>query len=109
MFGTGGDEINVKCYENDEQTQEDLKKSGKTLEQALDAFTSRTHEALKRLGKKVVVWQGRVPFTAYCGSTGTHYFFIVYTEMALDHQVTLANDTIITYVLLRLLLKQNRN
>ena len=58
MFGTGGDEINVNCYDKDAQTQEDLKKSGKTLEQALDTFTRRTHGALRGLGKKAVVWQG---------------------------------------------------
>jgi hexosaminidase len=61
MFGTGGDEINVNCYDKDEQTQEDLKKSGKTLEQALDTFTRRTHGALRGFGKKAVVWQGGSP------------------------------------------------
>ncbi|KAJ2924120.1 hypothetical protein H1R20_g12963, partial [Candolleomyces eurysporus] len=74
MFGTGGDEINTKCYQKDPNTQEDLKRSGATLEKALDSFTQSTHGALRQLGKKVVVWQ----------------------EMALDHRVSLANDTIVT-------------
>ncbi|RXW23792.1 hypothetical protein EST38_g2061 [Candolleomyces aberdarensis] len=74
MFGTGGDEINVKCYQKDPNTQEDLKRSGATLEKALDSFTQSTHGALRQLGKKVVVWQ----------------------EMVLDHRVSLANDTIVT-------------
>ncbi|KAJ2924124.1 hypothetical protein H1R20_g12964, partial [Candolleomyces eurysporus] len=73
MFGTGGDEINENCYQKDPSTQEDLKRSGATLEKALDSFTQTTHGALRQLGKKVVVWQ----------------------EMALNHRVSLANDTII--------------
>ncbi|RXW23789.1 hypothetical protein EST38_g2062 [Candolleomyces aberdarensis] len=73
MFGTGGDEINENCYQKDPSTQEDLKHSGATLEKALDSFTQSTHGALRQLGKQVVVWQ----------------------EMALNHRVSLANDTII--------------
>ena len=72
-FSTGGDEINAKCYADDPQTQAALTASGKTFEQALDAFTQAEHKALKDVGKTAVVWQ----------------------EMVLDHPVTLANDTII--------------
>ena len=57
MFGTGGDEINENCYQKDPSTQEDLKRSGATLEKALDSFTRSTHGALRQLGKKVVVWE----------------------------------------------------
>ncbi|KIM43091.1 glycoside hydrolase family 20 protein [Hebeloma cylindrosporum] len=73
MFSTGGDELNVNCYTQDAQTQADLKQSGRTLEQALDAFTQSTHGALKTLGKTPVVWE----------------------EMALVHNVTLSNETIV--------------
>ncbi|KAF9483398.1 N-acetylhexosaminidase [Pholiota conissans] len=73
LFSTGGDELNVNCYTQDAQTQADLKASGKTLEQALDAFTQTTHGALRALGKTPVVWE----------------------EMALDHNVTLSNNTVI--------------
>jgi len=72
-FSTGGDEINAKCYADDPKTQESLAASGKTIEQALDDFTQAEHKSLKDVGKTAVVWQ----------------------EMVLDHQVTLANDTII--------------
>ncbi|KAJ2919173.1 hypothetical protein MD484_g1277, partial [Candolleomyces efflorescens] len=74
MFGTGGDEINENCYQKDPSTQEDLKRSGASFEQALDLFTQSTHGALRDLGKKVVVWQ----------------------EMALDHRIHLENGTIVT-------------
>ena len=56
LFGTGGDEINVRCYADDAQTQRDL--SGRTLNKALDAFTQATHGALRKLGKTPVVWEG---------------------------------------------------
>ena len=72
-FSTGGDEINAKCYADDLPTQKALNASGKTFEQALDDFTQAEHKALKGIGKTAVVWQ----------------------EMVLDHNVTLANDTVI--------------
>jgi hexosaminidase len=56
-FGTGGDEINVKCYADDSATQQALNGSGKTFEQALDTFTQVGHKALKDAGKTAVVWQ----------------------------------------------------
>ncbi|KAH9990282.1 N-acetylhexosaminidase [Russula vinacea] len=71
LFSTGGDEINAQCYADDAQTQSDL--DGRTLEQALDAFTLATHGALEKLGKTPVVWQ----------------------EMALSYNLTLSNDTIV--------------
>lgn len=73
LFSTGGDEINKNCYDKDPETQADLTQQGKTLEQALDTFTQVTHDALHDIGKTTVVWQ----------------------EMALSHNVTLSNDTII--------------
>ena len=72
-FSTGGDEINVKCYTDDPETREALAASGKTLGQALDDFTQAEHKALRDVGKTAVVWE----------------------EMVLDHQVTLANDTVV--------------
>ncbi|KAH6912581.1 beta-hexosaminidase [Coprinopsis sp. MPI-PUGE-AT-0042] len=72
LISTGGDEINANCYADDAETQAELKKQGKTLEQALDTFTQDTHKALHALNKTTVVWQ----------------------EMVITHEVTLAPDTI---------------
>ncbi|PPQ84283.1 hypothetical protein CVT25_013221 [Psilocybe cyanescens] len=72
-FGTGGDEINLNCYTQDNQTQSELTAQGKTLDEALDAFTQVSHKALKAVGKTAVVWE----------------------EMLLVHPVTLANDTLV--------------
>lgn len=70
LFSTGGDEINTRCYADDAQTQRDL--NGRTLEQALDAFTQATHGALTKLGKTPVVWE----------------------EMVLNYNLTLSSDTV---------------
>lgn len=60
LFSTGGDELNTNCYTQDLQTQVDLSHSGRNLEQALDAFTRATHNALIKAGKTPVVWEGRL-------------------------------------------------
>ncbi|KAM5540844.1 hypothetical protein V8D89_005488 [Ganoderma adspersum] len=73
LMSTGGDEINAKCYEQDAETQADLKSSGRTLEQALDVFTQKTHGAIGAVGKTPAVWE----------------------EMVLDHNVTLSNETVV--------------
>ncbi|KAI0076763.1 N-acetylhexosaminidase [Panus rudis PR-1116 ss-1] len=71
-FSTGGDEINANCYAQDPETQASLNATGRTFEQALDAFTQTTHKAIEDLGKTPVVWE----------------------EMVLEHNVTLSNETI---------------
>ncbi|GLB38159.1 putative beta-hexosaminidase [Lyophyllum shimeji] len=73
LFSTGGDELNINCYVRDPQTQADLSKSGRTLEQALNTFTQSTHKALTDLGKTPVVWE----------------------EMVLEHAVTLPQNTVV--------------
>ncbi|KAF5367788.1 hypothetical protein D9615_010509 [Tricholomella constricta] len=73
LFSTGGDELNTNCYAEDAQTQADLAKSGRTLEQALNVFTQATHKSLTDLGKTPVVWE----------------------EMVLEHTVTLPKDTVV--------------
>ena len=56
LFSTGGDEINLPCYQNDTETQQEL--GGRTIAQALGVFTQATHGALRNLGKTPVVWEG---------------------------------------------------
>lgn len=58
MFSTGGDEVNIPCYKQDEKTMGILKTRGITLEQALSEFVVQTQEALGTLGKTPVVWEG---------------------------------------------------
>ncbi|EEB94073.1 hypothetical protein MPER_07179, partial [Moniliophthora perniciosa FA553] len=72
FFATGGDEVNVPCYDQDEQTQQELSSSGRTLEEALGDFVDATHDMLRSIGKTPVVWE----------------------EMVLEHNITLKNDTV---------------
>ena len=65
LMSTGGDEINAKCYEQDAETQADLKSSGQTLEQALDVFTQKTHGAIEAVGKTPAVWEGMQLFALW--------------------------------------------
>ena len=58
LFSTGGDELNLNCYTNDTITQEALKSTGQTLEEALNTFTMSTHGALTKLGKVGVIKSG---------------------------------------------------
>ncbi|TFK93272.1 glycoside hydrolase family 20 protein [Polyporus arcularius HHB13444] len=73
ILSTGGDEVNANCYEKDAETQADLRAAGRTIEQALDVFTQKTHGAIISEGKTPAVWE----------------------EMVLDHNITLSNNTIV--------------
>lgn len=88
LFSTGGDELNTNCYAADEPTQASLNASGKTLEQALDTFTQTTHNALVATGKTPVVWEGTWSWCSLRFNPLT-----TCTEMVLDHNVTLREDT----------------
>ncbi|GJJ15499.1 hypothetical protein Clacol_009777 [Clathrus columnatus] len=71
-ISTGGDELNANCYDDDAETQAELKASGQTLEEALDTFVQATQSTLTKVGK--------IP--------------IISEEMVLDYNLTLSNDTI---------------
>lgn len=59
-FSTGGDEINLKCYANDTDTQASLSSRNITLETALRDFTNATHQTLLDHKRQPVVWQEMV-------------------------------------------------
>ena len=73
FFSTGGDEINARCYAEDNVVQGTLNETGQTFEEALDNFTQKTHAALLENGKTPVVWQ----------------------EMVLSHKVKLDPKTVV--------------
>ncbi|KAI5117838.1 hypothetical protein M0805_005167 [Coniferiporia weirii] len=73
LLSTGGDELNEECYAQDTETRAALNATGRTLDQALSAFTQTSHAAIRAEGKTPVVWE----------------------EMVLAHNVTLGNDTIV--------------
>ncbi|KAI0754519.1 N-acetylhexosaminidase [Daedaleopsis nitida] len=73
LMSTGGDEVNLRCYAQDPATQADLMASGRTIEEALDVFTQKTHGAIMAEGKTPAVWE----------------------EMVLNHDVKLPNETVV--------------
>ncbi|CCL99454.1 uncharacterized protein FIBRA_01472 [Fibroporia radiculosa] len=73
IISTGGDEVNLVCYEDDYETQYDLNSTGRTLNSALNDFVMGTHGALIAKGKTPAVWE----------------------EMVLDFNLTLSNETIV--------------
>jgi hypothetical protein len=55
---------------DDEQTTDILRENGWTFDQALDRFTSKSHDALHRSQKTAIVWQEMVRHSvdeALCG------------------------------------------
>ena len=56
LLSTGGDEVNLPCYEMDSVTQQQL--GGRSIEDALNTFVTSTHAALRAQGKTPVVWEG---------------------------------------------------
>ncbi|ORY69311.1 glycoside hydrolase family 20 protein [Leucosporidium creatinivorum] len=73
-FSTGGDEINDACYEQDLTTTSALLNGNATLDELLSTFVEGVHHRLRAAGKTSVVWE----------------------EMALNRNIKLANDTIVT-------------
>ncbi|VDC07079.1 unnamed protein product [Peniophora sp. CBMAI 1063] len=70
LLSTGGDELNIPCYEDDSVTQEQLRTSGKNLTQALQTFVDTLHSTIRSKGKTPVVKQ----------------------EVVLDYNLTLPTD-----------------
>lgn len=58
LFSTGGDELNVPCYDQDQLTQIILNSTGETLGDKLQTFVDTVHGGLRKLGKTPVVWEG---------------------------------------------------
>lgn len=57
LLSSGGDEVNLPCYEMDQETQNELR--GRSIEQALDSFVVKTHGSLRSHGKTPLVKEGK--------------------------------------------------
>ncbi|EMD39645.1 glycoside hydrolase family 20 protein [Gelatoporia subvermispora B] len=73
MLSTGGDELNIPCYDADTETQSLLQSSGQTLEEALNVYVQAEQKTLASVGKTPAVWE----------------------EMVLVQNVTLSPDTLV--------------
>lgn len=57
LFGTGGDEVNYPCFENDQSVQQVLQQKGQTIGQAITDFVTQTHKTVIDAGRTPVVWE----------------------------------------------------
>ncbi|THG95588.1 hypothetical protein EW026_g6090 [Hermanssonia centrifuga] len=76
MMSSGGDEVNLPCWQEDEATVQDLEQSGTTIEDALNAFIQAV--------QAVLTARGKVP--------------LIKSDMILTHNVSVTNDTIAVFV-----------
>ncbi|KAK9899280.1 glycoside hydrolase family 20 protein [Cystobasidium minutum MCA 4210] len=60
LLGTGGDEVNKKCFENDTSVQSVLTANGQTIDQAIAHFVTEAHKTVIESAKVPVVWEESV-------------------------------------------------
>ncbi|KAK7680268.1 hypothetical protein QCA50_016778 [Cerrena zonata] len=72
LMSTGGDEVNLPCWEEDEETMADLEEKNITIGEALNEFVVAIQGVLKENGK--------IPF--------------IKSDMILTHNVPVTNDTV---------------
>ena len=94
LFSIGGDEVNTNCYTTDPATQQDLKDSGKTFDQALSDFVQSNQEVLTGIGKTPVVWEGESAIPQTC----TTLTLLSFAEMVLNFNISLTQDTVVMCV-----------
>ena len=61
MMSSGGDEVNLPCWEEDEETQQNLQQKNITIAQALDIFIQEVQGVMKQHGKTPFIKSG--PFS----------------------------------------------
>lgn len=74
MTSSGGDEVNLPCWEEDEETQVDLAQKNVSIEQALDSFIGEVQGVLKKNRKVPFIKSGRLEshFERYYLNLATH-------------------------------------
>ncbi|RDX42542.1 N-acetylhexosaminidase [Lentinus brumalis] len=73
MMSSGGDEVNLPCWEEDEETQADLTQRNMTIADALNQFVGTV--------QGVIAAHGKTPF--------------IKSDMVLTHNVAVLNDTVV--------------
>ena len=53
----GGDEVNRQCYADDAETQNALKASGESIDDAVTRFANTTTTSVLQAGKTPIVWE----------------------------------------------------
>ncbi|KAI0642477.1 N-acetylhexosaminidase [Trametes meyenii] len=73
MMSSGGDEVNLPCWEDDQQTMADLARRNITIDDALNEFVQTVQD--------VIVEHGKTPF--------------IKSDMVLTHNVPVVSDTVV--------------
>lgn len=60
LFGTGGDEINLPCFETDTSVQDVLRARNQSILEAISHFVNETHKIVKQVGRIPVIWEDTV-------------------------------------------------
>ena len=61
MMSSGGDEVNLPCWEEDEQTQADLAQRNITIAEALNEFVRAVQGVIVKHGKTPFIKSGELP------------------------------------------------
>lgn len=66
MVSSGGDEVNLACWADDEETVEDLRRKNVSIAQALDVFIGEVQGVFKRYGKQPFIKSGACVVLVVC-------------------------------------------
>lgn len=58
-MSSGGDEVNLACWEEDEETSEELRAKNQTIAEALNVFVEEVQGELKENGKTPFIKSGK--------------------------------------------------
>lgn len=71
MVSSGGDEVNLACWADDEETANDLARKNVSIAQALDAFIGEVQGVFKRYGKQPFIKSGACVVLVVCWTCST--------------------------------------
>ena len=101
MMSSGGDEVNIPCWEEDEETQMDLTQRNITIADALNDFVRTVQGVIKAHGKTPFIKSGEQtlsPSRCICDELTTPS-----SDMVLTHNAPVVNDTVVVCVMLALM------
>ena len=91
LMSTGGDEVNLPCWEEDMETITDLNERNITIADALDEFVVAIQSILKENGKTPFIKSGK---PRDCSNFTLMRRLRLHVDMILTHNVPVTNDTV---------------
>lgn len=88
LMSTGGDEVNLACWEEDEETMANLEDKNITIAEALNKFVVAIQGVLKENKMAPLIKSGMFGYLICVVG------LILSADMILTHNVTVANDTV---------------